>query len=210
MGDKDYYVQVKENRCVVCGHYDEYVRKMVIPHDYRKHLPAVLKDHLSHDVLLLCPPCHLASSQFDEQLKMELSEQYNAPSGSYKNIKYIEIPELRKVKSAARALLHSGSKMPLERKAELESILKSHANVDVLNQDLIQELADVSDKKLNENYSGPHGQKVIAKVTEEGKLKEFVKMWRQHFLDTMHPKYLPPLWSVDHNLHKLSDAEKSS
>ena len=28
-------------------------------------------------------------------------------------------------------------------------------------------------------------------------------MWRQHFLDTMSPRHLPPLWSVDHQADRL-------
>ena len=29
------------------------------------------------------------------------------------------------------------------------------------------------------------------------------KRWRQHFLDTMHPKHLPDLWSIDHQQQRL-------
>lgn len=29
------------------------------------------------------------------------------------------------------------------------------------------------------------------------------KRWRQHFLDTMSPKFLPPLWSVEHQKQRL-------
>ena len=28
-------------------------------------------------------------------------------------------------------------------------------------------------------------------------------MWRKHFLDKMKPKFLPPLWSVDHQEERL-------
>lgn len=28
-------------------------------------------------------------------------------------------------------------------------------------------------------------------------------MWRKHFLDTMKPKFLPSLWSVNHNADRL-------
>ena len=31
-------------------------------------------------------------------------------------------------------------------------------------------------------------------------LAEFVRMWRQHFLDEMKPRFLPNTWSVDHGL----------
>ena len=51
---------------------------------------------------------------------------------------------------------------------------------------------------INEGYTS-HGQKVVEEVTREGKLIEFQRSWRKHFLDSMQPKYLPPHWSIDHN-----------
>ena len=32
-------------------------------------------------------------------------------------------------------------------------------------------------------------------------LASFEKMWRQHFVEAMKPKFLPFMWSIDHN-HK--------
>ena len=58
MPDADYYTTEKDNVCVVCGSTDSFVRKMIVPHDYRKYFPATLKDHTSHDVLLMCLGCH--------------------------------------------------------------------------------------------------------------------------------------------------------
>ena len=34
--DKDYYLQEKENVCVVCGREDTFIKKSVIPREYRK------------------------------------------------------------------------------------------------------------------------------------------------------------------------------
>ena len=49
----EYYLSVKPNICVVCGQAEAYLRKNVIPHEYRRYFPAVMKDHQSHDVLLM-------------------------------------------------------------------------------------------------------------------------------------------------------------
>lgn len=50
----------------------------------------------------------------------------------------------------------------------------------------------------------PHGQRVVDYFTlkENGGLTVLERIWRQHFLDTMKPKYLPELWSVDHNVER--------
>ena len=34
--DREYYLTEKENKCVVCGREDGYIRKNVVPHEYRR------------------------------------------------------------------------------------------------------------------------------------------------------------------------------
>lgn len=56
---------------------------------------------------------------------------------------------------------------------------------------------------FNESYV-PHGLKVVQVYAERGLrgLIELERRWRQHFLSSMQPNFLPPLWSVDHNHEK--------
>ena len=35
----EYYLTFKENVCVVCGKHESYLRKYIVPHEYRKHFP---------------------------------------------------------------------------------------------------------------------------------------------------------------------------
>ncbi len=44
--DREYYLTEKENVCVVCGNQESYIRKNVIPHEYRKY--ALLYMYTSH------------------------------------------------------------------------------------------------------------------------------------------------------------------
>ncbi len=34
--ENNYYIQDKKNVCVVCGKNDSYIRKNIVPHEYRK------------------------------------------------------------------------------------------------------------------------------------------------------------------------------
>ncbi|KAL4461931.1 hypothetical protein ABPG74_000776 [Tetrahymena malaccensis] len=52
------------------------------------------------------------------------------------------------------------------------------------------------DDKQNERVWA--GQKVIENLKTEEEIILFIKMWRQHFLDVMQPKYLPFGWNVNH------------
>ena len=79
--EDNYYLNFKNNICVVCGSDQSYMRKNIVPHDYRRYFPQVMKDHHSHDVLLLCPDCHCFSNHYDDRLRKELATKYDAPLG---------------------------------------------------------------------------------------------------------------------------------
>ena len=125
-------------------------------------------------------------------------------SGNATIARLIEDPELKKVKSAAKALNYAADKLPQDRREQLSLIVQRYFNVSDLTPEMITEAATLETRKENSNFVS-HGQEVVRKVREEGKLLEFEKTWRQHFLDTMHPQYLPPLWSVDHRHDGLKD-----
>lgn len=116
----------------------------------------------------------------------------------------IEDPELKKVKSAAKALNYAGHQLPCDRRQQLTLIVQKHFNASDLTPEMITEAATIETRKGNSNFVS-HGQEVVKKVREEGKLLEFEKTWRQHFLDTMRPQHLPPLWSVDHRHDGLKE-----
>ncbi|KAG8212695.1 hypothetical protein J437_LFUL019593, partial [Ladona fulva] len=74
-----YYCVVKDNLCVVCGKEDSYLRKHIVPHEYRKYFPVWMKSHQSHDVLLLCIDCHMESNYLDLKVRKELAQECEAP-----------------------------------------------------------------------------------------------------------------------------------
>jgi hypothetical protein len=57
---------------------------------------------------------------------------------------------------------------------------------------------------MNANYE-PHGLRVVMHFSDpkNGGLMCLEQRWREHFLTTMHPCYLPALWSVQHNHQRL-------
>lgn len=79
--EDSYYLNFKNNICVVCGSDQSYMRKNIVPHDYRRYFPLVMKDHHSHDIVLMCPDCHCLSNHHDDRLRKELATKYGAPLG---------------------------------------------------------------------------------------------------------------------------------
>lgn len=102
------------------------VRKNIVPHEYRRHFPVEMKDHNSHDILLLCTACHAASNVYDGFLKQQLAEEFSAPQGCEEGVRLFEDSDRRKVRSAARALLSVNKNMPPSRKEELLSIVQAY------------------------------------------------------------------------------------
>ncbi|KFW05554.1 PREDICTED: exonuclease 3'-5' domain-containing protein 2 [Eurypyga helias] len=199
----DYYLTVKENLCVVCGKQDSYIRKNIVPHQYRRHFPIQMKDHNCHDVLLLCTSCHAISNNYDNHLKLQLAEEFSAPINSEEDVHLLEDPLRRQVRSAARALLNADS-LPDPRRAELLQIIKDFFNSEAVTPEMLQEAAGLETRICNETYM-PHGRKVVQCFAKGGlrSLMQLERRWRQHFLDSMQPQHLPERWSVDHNHMKL-------
>ncbi|XP_007473168.1 exonuclease 3'-5' domain-containing protein 2 isoform X1 [Monodelphis domestica] len=200
---KDYYLMIKDNLCVVCGKRESYIRKNVVPHEYRKHFPIEMKDHNSHDVLLLCTSCHAISNYYNNNLKQHLAEECEAPIGSEEGLRLLEDPIRRQVRSGARALLNAKS-LPASRKEELLQAIKEFFNTDTITDQMLQEAANLETRINNENYI-PHGLKVVQYYAKGGlrSLMKLESLWRQHFLDSMKPKHLPEQWSVNHNHENL-------
>uniref|UniRef100_A0A2C9LLN1 3'-5' exonuclease domain-containing protein n=1 Tax=Biomphalaria glabrata TaxID=6526 RepID=A0A2C9LLN1_BIOGL len=195
--DRNYYLQEKENLCVVCGHDKDYVRKYIVPSEYRKYLPEQLKDHSSHDVLLLCTDCHRKSCDSDIILRMQLAQECNAPLESGSSAKVVLDHDLQKVRSAARALKANRKTIPEKRVHELEEILKMFYGVGTISQDVLEQATSIDARFNREDYI-PHGKKVVEHVKKTKDLLSFQARWRQHFLDTMKPQFLPAFWSVDY------------
>nr|XP_055028789.1 exonuclease 3'-5' domain-containing protein 2 isoform X1 [Misgurnus anguillicaudatus]XP_055028790.1 exonuclease 3'-5' domain-containing protein 2 isoform X1 [Misgurnus anguillicaudatus]XP_055028791.1 exonuclease 3'-5' domain-containing protein 2 isoform X1 [Misgurnus anguillicaudatus] len=201
---KDYYLTAKENLCVVCGKLESYIRKNIVPHEYRRHFPSEMKDHNSHDILLLCTACHAASNVHDGVLKQQLAEEHSAPQGCEEGMRLLEDADRRRVRSAARALLSAGDGMPESRREELMSVIQSFfCDGQQITQEMLQIAAALETRIFNESYV-PHGLKVVRAYAERGLcgLMELESRWRQHFLTSMQPRFLPTLWAVNHNHDK--------
>ncbi|MPC34103.1 exonuclease 3'-5' domain-containing protein 2-like isoform X2 [Portunus trituberculatus] len=199
--DEQYYVQERHNLCVVCGQGHSYIKKNVVPHEYRRHFPTILKDHQSHDVVLLCVHCHQVSNAHDATLRELLATECSAPTGQASSRRVTVNTQRRAVKNAAGALLRTRFTIPQPRITELENVVKKFFNVDSLTHELLQEAANIDPRDWNEDFQA-HGEQVCETYRSKG-LVQLQHRWRRHFLNTMQPQHLPQYWSVSHNLHKL-------
>jgi hypothetical protein len=185
----NYYTQKIENRCVVCGSKDKLNRHHVVPYVFRSRFPLELKKSNNHDIVATCVDCHEIYETYATDLKAQLAKNCGVSINGVmtdiqKNNKKIVSARkiLQKIKDGL--LIQDGIKVniPIEKLQGL--MIKAAENV-------------IGEDNLNRTL---WADKIIENILAENKLFEFVKMWRKHFIDYMHPKFLPKYWSVDHKL----------
>ncbi|GBP66293.1 Exonuclease 3'-5' domain-containing protein 2 [Eumeta japonica] len=192
-----YYQLTKENKCVVCGKANIYIRKNVVPREYRKYFPEIMKEHSSHDVVLLCVECHRRSNIADQAVRIQLAVNCGAKiSASSVNGRYIENTDLKKLRSAALALLVHSKKyaLPEARRHELEAVIFQHfPEVSQITDELLNDISNSQIRYENPEYES-YGLKVVKHYLEkEGGLLKLEQLWREHFLKAMKPQHLPAL-----------------
>jgi len=190
---------------------EAYLRHSIVPHCYRKCFPLSYKSHLSHDIVLMCLPCHQVCSVYDQQRMAELGQLYSAPL-QQDNQKYCHDQDVATVRSAARALTNPKVAIPAARRVELQRVVAAHFGVpDAVPSAAQLAEAGALDPRKPATEWAPHAERVVAALGEGSEaIQRFVQGWRQHFLDKMQPRYLPPYWSVDSRVanstaHKIGD-----
>ncbi|XP_026726629.1 exonuclease 3'-5' domain-containing protein 2 [Trichoplusia ni] len=200
-----YYQLKKENKCVVCGDTQTFIRKNVVPREYRKLFPDIMKDHSSHDVVLLCVHCHQLSNIRDQAVRERLAALCHAPLGTAQRGKFTEDSVGKRIKSAARALLYQSRRnvLPEARRKELEEFLLQHYPDQVeVTEELLQDAANIQTIVENTQFES-HGEKVVDYFLKGDGLLRLEEIWREHFLKSMEPRHMPELWSVKHNEERL-------
>jgi hypothetical protein len=203
-------------RCVVTGIGDDLQRHHIVPYCYRTYFPEEYKSKNHHDVVLINHEVHSEYEKHAVLYKDEIARIYNVKTISELNGDYTKfLREKGKSNSLLLNALHSifksYNKLPQEIKTEKLRFISDQTEIpynviEGLNYIQLYKLylLLVEDHKLKiEAYKGQnranfdHGYYVVQKLDTEEKIEEFVKLWRNHFINTMKPKFMPKGWSVD-------------
>jgi hypothetical protein len=188
-----YHLQEMENKCVVCGCLDYLTRHHIVPYCYRRFFSDKVKNHRAYDVMAMCSCCHHAYEREADCLKEKIGEEHGMPVNGT-GIKYDK--DAGRAKNAAHAILVHGDKIPPDRLTELYLRVSTYLGREVGQEDL----NTLTTKELyNFKSYVHHGQYVVSKMAED-QIEPFVRKWRQHFIDTMQPKFLPKNWTVDRSI----------
>jgi hypothetical protein len=195
----------KENICVACGSQQHPMRFHIIPYVYRTLFPREYKSHMSHDVVLLCGHCHLKCGQVAQE-RMKSIEQTFHPKERFKHDE-----RLYKVRSAALALLNWKQKIPEAKLVQLENVImdfveemgwldkESITSESINKESILQKCIDIEYRVENTDYI-PGAQLVVESLKTEEDFSNFIRQWRQSFLDSIHLRYLPKGWDINNRI----------
>ena len=187
-----YYVTEKKNICVCCGGSIGLTKHHCVPRCFRRFFPEQHKSHSCHDIVLLCRDCHERYENYADQLKIKIVDQY----GIIRHVPMQPIQlELIIVLKAVRALLRHRDCIPPARICELENQIKVYLKKDTLAEEDLLNLNNQCVRHQHQDEDDAFGKRVVDNLTD---IRSFVRMWRQHFVDTMNPLFLPDFWSIDH------------
>lgn len=192
-GDK-YYISTKENICVCCGSQDDLSRHHVVPRVFRKNMPDHIKNNSHHDVLLLCVPCHHSYEIEACKFKKQICSEYGIIVDDNAGQTYL--PEIGKSTRAARAIINHGDKIPEERKSLLMATIVNALGGRTPSQQDLEYLASQNPWRISFDDNETYGRLIARKVVSSSEVQAFSERWRQHFVESMQPKFLPEYWDV--------------
>ena len=203
-------IAAKRNRCVGCGASDEakQVRFSVVPHSFRRLLPARMKSRDSHDLVALCVACYAKVDRTYESHRAGLFRSFDISRTTPR----IEKPDPReaRVRSAALALTQHGGRLPEQRRRALEALVAGALGVEAsdLTPTAVSALAQREpQRQAKADWVSPEQQLMQALLAEAGgdsgreeaALRDFTRTWREKFVDALEPRYLPEGWTTSHD-----------
>lgn len=182
--DDPYLFQKIENKCVVCGTENDLKKHHVFPRCFGRHLSSKQKEQLrkyaTHDILIVCLDCH-------EKYEIEACKIKNYIIEKYGKLHKSDLKSYR-----VCCLLNSMKNAPDEVKTNLE--LKARLILNDLKTPLTELLETYKNIKYARGNNEPF-KLYLSKMTEN-ELEDYIKFWREHFVEKTGAKFLPELWEA--------------
>jgi hypothetical protein len=202
--------------CVVDGETGSLQRHHIVPYCYRSHFPDEYKSKNHHDVVLISADNHSDYESIATKYKNELAIEYDVKSLNEFNLEYTRIlsefsDNKVKMLSKLHAIFKSYGRIPV--RVIIENLQFVADNTD-MTYEFLSKLSyaqlwklytylrdrfsnEFDEFKLVHGNKYDHGYHLVQKLKTHDEIKDFVRKWRMHFIDTMKPKYMPEGWSVD-------------
>lgn len=175
----------KENKCVVCGTTEKLTRHHVVPKRYRKHLPYDMKANMEYDVFPLCVQCHTKYEESALDFDRELCDQYGLE---------IKGPRRPLGLTASAALYFAWNKLPPDIFEQKSKVFEEESGMETTREN-VEDFYIREEQKYKERMNKFNSKKSLVENLPDK--REFVLVWRRHFVDSMAPLFLPRGWKID-------------
>lgn len=187
----DFYLQHRENICVVCGVTEDLTRHHVVPHGFRRFFPDNLKNYSSYDILPMCWICHHAYEQKANELKTFLAKKYNIEYSGEFVIEHQKHLNQIHFQSYLRQLERNPF-LPEERRIEMQNAVEEFLQTNGMTED---ELKKIPRRKRFTDDT--FGYRLVQNFQTTEDFQKFMVLWRTHFIENTNPQHLPKNWRVD-------------
>jgi len=207
---------VREAICVVTGVDDGLQRHHIVPYCYRTYFPEQYKSKNHHDVVLINHERHSEYEQEATKYKDVIAEMFDVKTITESNMEYtFKLREIGRDNAILLNTIHSIFKTygKISHALKLEKLntisvatgipyetICSYNYIQLYKMYLLlrdEHLKEQSDFKSANRIKYDHGYHVVQKLDTEEKIMSFVKLWRNHFIETTNPQFMPTGWSVD-------------
>lgn len=179
----------KPNLCVVCGTDEDLTRHHIIPYCFIRHMKIEYKVDVIRDIFPLCRSCHNDYEKLSQEKRREMSAEMGIPMFGIENA---ELRRVRRATGAAAALIEHRDKMPERRRQDLMAIVREFLGKEEVTDDEVEALRKY---RITQREDYIHFSKYVAQNAED--YDAFARDWREHFVQTMKPRYMPEAWKVD-------------
>jgi len=181
-----FYLAERKNECSVCGEDKEHTltKHHIVPYCYRRYFPTQMKRHVYHDVVLTCRKCHKEYEKHANTKKKTLHKKYNVPMHRRGTV---TDDVLLIAKQAADAIL-SG----VYEEKDINYLKVFFKRDEIKQEDL--KIASGLNPEVRKLIKYSPGKELVNQLDD---IDEFILDWRTHFVETMHPKFLPEYWDIN-------------
>ncbi|KAJ3349341.1 hypothetical protein GGF32_005663 [Allomyces javanicus] len=147
---QEWYLEDRQDQCVVCGAEHHLVLVHIVPSQYRRYMPLRVKSRSNIDLQPFCTTCHAEYDTACGLAKKTVAAHYGIP---VEGGPWVKQPDWTRARKAASALLSAKtrSKLPAARMAELVNHVVAVINDPVL-------MVDADDHALVDNLPFTHAQ----------------------------------------------------
>jgi hypothetical protein len=170
----------RENKCYVCGEIEGLLKYHLIPPEYKRFLSSEWKlyNNNSTDSISICLDCCGEANSHIHLFKNKLYNEYDVNPDNYIDYNKLELKVLSR-----KILNNKKNKEILKNKL----FLKIGRN---LTDKELQEYANCDAFVIYKNTKSP-AEYIMLEIIKENKIKEFIKLWKDQFVENMKPLDLP-------------------